>query len=150
MDDVERKRRHRHNMLLDKVYWQQYTESLRDPVMHLDYSQNIKLVEKNQVQSAHFSGRQQTLHDSLIQQENVSNTYIYHLSDDTNHDNIMTRQIIKSILEIHPEIYRSGVLYLRSDNCSTQYKSRYVFFDLSSIPYIVEKSENIFESCTLF
>ena len=43
----------------------------------MDYSQNVKLTEKNQAQSAHFSGRQQTLHDSLIQFPGDEFLYIY-------------------------------------------------------------------------
>ena len=124
---------HRHNVLLDKMFWQKFLDSTDEPVTHLDYSQNIKLVEKNQIQSAHFSGRQHTLHDSLIQQKDKPNTYIYHLSDDTNHDNVMTTEIINSIIQNHPEIVASGTLNLRSDNCSTQYKSKYVFHNFSKI-----------------
>ena len=90
----------------------------------MDYSQNIKLVEKKQVQRAHFSGHQHTLHDSLIQNGNEY-MYIYHISDDTNHDSIMTNEIIMSIITNHLMIIASGHLQLRSDNCSTQYKSRY-------------------------
>ena len=55
----------------------------------MDYFQNIKLTEKNQVQSAHFSGKQQTLHDSLMQNKG-HHDYVHHLSNDTNHDSVMT------------------------------------------------------------
>ena len=49
------------------------------------------------------------------------------MSDDTNHDSIMTMHIIEDNIKQHPELIADGVLILRSDNCSTQYKSRYVF-----------------------
>ena len=49
------------------------------------------------------------------------------MSDDTNHDSVMTMEILKTILEDHPEIIETGKLVLRSDNCATQYKSRFVF-----------------------
>ena len=39
----------------------------------------------------------------------------------------MTIEILSSILTHHPEVIETGVLNLRSDNCSTQYKSRFVF-----------------------
>ena len=94
--------------------------------MWMDYSQNIKLTEKRQAQSAHFSGKQQTLHDSLILHDNTY-TYIYHLSDDTNHDSVMTLKIIEDIIKFHPTIIKTGQLTLRSDNCSSQYKCRYIF-----------------------
>ena len=49
------------------------------------------------------------------------------MSDDTNHDSVMTMEILKTILEDHPEIIETGKLVLRSDNCLTQYKSTFVF-----------------------
>ena len=117
---------HRYHTLSDKVYWQRYLDSTDASVVWMDYSQNIKLVEKNQVQSAHFSGKQQTLHDCLIIYKG-QNKYVYHLSDDTTHDSVMTAEILKTIIDKHPEIIETGILVLRSDNCSTQYKSKFVF-----------------------
>ena len=38
--------------------------------MWLDYSQNINLTEKFQVQSAHYSGKQQTLHNTVLHSPN--------------------------------------------------------------------------------
>ena len=104
-----------------------------NPVTWMDYSVNIKLTEKQQAQSAHFSGKQQTLHDSLIQYPNKHFHYIYHISNDTNHDSVMTTQVVEGILMNHPEFIQSGRFSLRSANCSTQYKSRYVFKSLLNI-----------------
>ena len=117
---------HRYHTLLDKVYWQRYLDETDSAVVWMDYSQNIKLTEKNQVQSAHFSGKQQTLHDILISNNGI-NTYMYH---DTNHDSVMTFEILKTVVKEHPEVIKTGKLVLRSDNCSTQYKSRFVFRNL--------------------
>ena len=72
---------HQYHTLLNKVYWQRYLEEADSAVIWMDYFQNIKLTEKNQVQSAHFSGKQQTLHDSLIQNKGHHH-YMYHLSND--------------------------------------------------------------------
>ena len=118
---------HRHMTIVDKVYWARFLCNVDQPVLWMDYSMNIKLTEKNQVQSAHFSGKQQTLHDSLIQDEDGNFNYIYHLSNDTNHDSVMTIKIIEDIILAHPEVIRKGRLILRSDNCSTQYKCKFVF-----------------------
>ena len=117
---------HRYHTLLNKVYWQRYLEEANSAVIWMDYSQNIKLTEKNQVQSAHFSGKQQTLHDSLIQNKGHHH-YVYHLSNDTNHDSVMTEAILNDLIANYPEIIESSILILRSDNCATQYKSRFVF-----------------------
>ena len=117
---------HRYHTLLNKVYWQRYLEEANSAVIWMDYSQNIKLTEKNQVQSAHFSGKQQTLHDSLIQNKGHHH-YVYHLSNDTNHDSVMTEAILNDLIANYPEIIESGILILCSDNCATQYKARFVF-----------------------
>ena len=89
---------HRYHTLSDKLYWQQYLDETDSAVVWMDYSQNIKLVEKDQVQSAHFSGKQQTLHDTLIVC-NGKNKYVYHLSDDTNHDSVMTKEILQRVIQ---------------------------------------------------
>ena len=53
--------------------------------------------------------------------------YVYHLSDDTNHDDVMTEQVLCGIIESQSKVIESGRLLLWVDNCSTQYKSGYVF-----------------------
>ena len=42
----------------------------------------------------------------------------------------MTKTIITDLIKRYPEIIKSGKLVICSDNCSTQYKSLYVFQDL--------------------
>lgn len=52
----------------DKVYWKKmFLKNTQHHTLWLDYSQNIAFKEKRQVQSAHFSGKQQTLHNTIIQ-----------------------------------------------------------------------------------
>ena len=96
----------------------------------LDYSQNIAFNKKKQVQSAHFSGRHHTLHNTIIQGPDAKILYVYHLSDDTNHDSVMTFHIIRDILKHHPEIIEKGVLVLCSDNCQEQYKCKFTFYEM--------------------
>ena len=56
---------------------------------------------KVQVQSAHFSGKPHTLHNTVIHTlKNGEKKYVYHLSDDTNHDSVMTFHIIMESLKI--------------------------------------------------
>ena len=117
---------HRFNVSNDNYYWKLFLETTESYVLWLDYSQNIKLTEKNQVQSAHFSGRQHTLHNTVLRSPNGGIKYIYHLSDDTNDDVTMTFYIIEDIIKTHPEIINK-TLILRSDNCQDQYKSKYTF-----------------------
>ena len=87
---------------------------------------------KHEAQSAHFSGRQHTLHccvlhDQDLAENNPINQFIYHLSDDTNHNNIMTVSIIEDILKQYPQILSPGHIVICSDNCSTHYKSCFTF-----------------------
>ena len=49
--------------------------------IELDFSQNLALRPKDEVQSAHFSGKQVTLHCSIV--DPVGYRYHFHLSDDT-------------------------------------------------------------------
>ena len=56
---------HRYHVNSDKVYWQKFLEETKQYIVWLDYSQNISLTPKFEVPSAHFSGKQHTLHDAL-------------------------------------------------------------------------------------
>lgn len=68
-----------------------------------EYSQNVAFTEKKQVQSAHFSGRQHTLHNIVIQNTDGNALYVYHLSD-TSHDSVMTFHITWDIIKYHSEV----------------------------------------------
>ena len=68
--------------------------------------------------------------------------FIYHLSDDTNKDSTLTSTILKSIIEQFPRVIRNRTLVIRSDNASTQYKSKYVFKRVQQIAQ--ENNINIF------
>ena len=91
----------------------------------LDYSQNVNLTEKFQGQSSDCSGKQQTLHNTVLHSQNNKTTkYIYHLLDDTNHHCVFTCCVVEDIILNHPEVIEQGILVLRSDNCEEQYKNR--------------------------
>ena len=117
---------HRHSVRADVVFWEHLKGTLTQPYIHLDYSQNISLKPKSECQSEHFSGKEQTLHCTVLANPN-SNTYIYHLSDDTIHDAVMTFHVLESIITEHPELIEDGKLIIKSDNCSMQYKCKRTF-----------------------
>ena len=73
---------HRHFVSRDKTFWAQFMKTCEVPVLHVDYSENIKLTPKNEVQSAHFSGRQHTLHCSVLYEKGnqQGHKFLYHLS----------------------------------------------------------------------
>ena len=57
--------------------------------------------------------------------------YIYHLSDDTNHDATLTFYIIDDIRK-HPEIINKTLVF-HSDNFQNQYKRKYTFCKLKKL-----------------
>ena len=46
----------------------------------------------------HISGKQQILHNAIIRSPNSDRTYVYHVSNDTNHDAILTFAILEDII----------------------------------------------------
>jgi hypothetical protein len=123
---------HRHSVSADVVFWAYLVGKLEQPYLHLDYSQNIALKPKSECQSEHFSGKEQTLHCAVLAYP-TRNNYIYHLSDDTIHDAIMTFYVLESIMSEHPELIEGGKLIIKSDNCSTQYKCRRTFIQMKKL-----------------
>ena len=69
---------HRFGVSSDKVFWPIFRKECPYTILHVDYSENIKLT--------HFSGRQHTLHCSFLYKSNVKGDHEFLLSNDTNHD----------------------------------------------------------------
>ena len=93
--------------------------------IELDFSQNLALRPKDEVQSAHFSGKQLTLHYSIV--NSVNNGYHFQLSDDTNHDSIFVDHVIRNIIDKYGVCNLKYNLWIQSDNVSSQYKNKYSF-----------------------
>ena len=91
-------------------------------IYHLDYSENIAQQYKYEPQSAHFSKRQFSLH-CTVKHTPTLNEYIYHLSDEMRHDHVFTTTVLRHLIDQS----ESNIIRIKSDNCSTQYKSKYVF-----------------------
>ena len=82
--------------------------------IELDFSQHLALRPKHEVLSAHFSGKQFTLHCVIV--EPFQTRYHYHLSDDTKHDGIFVDQVLRDIIlkyDIHDEDW-----WIQGDNAS--------------------------------
>lgn len=94
------------------------------PIFHMDFSENLQLTPKMEVQDAHFSKKQYSLHCTVKYTGKSSASYMYHLSDELGHDIKYVSLVVKDLLSQSPEaeIYR-----FRSDNCSVQYKCHWVF-----------------------
>ena len=100
-------------------------ESFPGKYLEMDFSQNIALKTKNEVQTAHFSGKQQSLHCSIVIDENDALSYVYHLSDDTGHDPTFVNEVLNDIF-LRWNICNETIL-LKSDNAPNQYKDKYAF-----------------------
>ena len=117
---------HRYMVQSDRLYWENFKSQCPYRVVTMDYSENVKLHPKHEVHEAHYSGREHTLHCSIVEKDG-SWKFVYHLSDDTNHDSVLTGTILEDIIIQNPEIIASGYLVVRTDNCPPQYKSLHTF-----------------------
>ena len=108
---------HRFMVCNDTYYWKNFIQNSPFHIFWVDYSQNINLTEKFQVQSADYSGKQQTLHNTVLHSPNNKTTkYMYHLSD-----GVFTFCVVEDIILNHTEVIEQGILVLRSDICEEQY-----------------------------
>ena len=64
--------------------------------IQLDFSQNLALQAKDNVQAAHFAGKQFTLHCAIV--ERVKFRYHYHIIDYTKHDSVFVDHVIRDII----------------------------------------------------
>ena len=91
----------------------------------MGFSQNIALKTKDEVQTAHFSGKQQFLHRSIVIDENDALSYVYHLSDDTAHDPTFVDEVLHDIFGRWN--IRGETILLKSGNAWNQCKDKYAF-----------------------
>ena len=96
-------------------------ETYKKKFVELDFSQNMSLRPKDQVQFAYFFGRQFTLHCEICDLSEMS--YYYHLSDDRKLDAVFLDHVLCDI------IARYGIknedFWIQGDNTSNQYKSKH-------------------------
>ena len=59
-------------------------ERYKGRYIKMGFSENIAIKSKSEVQEAHFSGKQYTLHCTIVQPGEVK--FVYHLNDETTHD----------------------------------------------------------------
>ena len=88
---------YRYQIENDKFQWSRIVDTVSEygRNYHLDYSENLQCSTKFEPQSANFNKDQYSLHCTVAHcfEERVYNKYIYHLSNDTNHDSRFTHAI---------------------------------------------------------
>ena len=88
----------------------------------MDFSENLAQKYKYESQSSHFSKRQFFLHCTVKHLPN-SHEYIYHLPNKMKHNYAFTTTVLRQLIRESS----CDIIRLKSDNCATQYKSKYVF-----------------------
>ena len=85
------------------------------------------------VQSAHFPGKQFTLHCAIV--ERAKFWYRHHISDDTKHDSVFVNYFVRDITE------RRGIknedLWIQSGNALSQYKNKHALAFYQNQPMIL-------------
>ena len=117
---------HRYQIENDKFVFPKILETTDKfgRVFWMDFSENVSGTPKWEVQDAHFSKQQYSLHCTVAHLNNEYE-YLYHLSDDLLHDAKMVAAVVESILNIYNE--DSVLNRFKSDNCTCQYKCLNVF-----------------------
>ena len=71
-------------------------------IFHADYSENISGSPKDEPQSAYFSTEQYSLRCTValtFEDDELENTYFYHLSDDRIHDSYFTSHVVEELIQ---------------------------------------------------
>ena len=99
------------------------------PYVELDFSQNLAMKPKLEAQDAHFSGKQYTLHCSIVEPDDPK--YVYHLCDDTKHDSTYVHLVLEDIFD--DKGFKDTYVIIKSDNASNQYKDLYAFASMHQL-----------------
>ena len=78
---------------------------------------------KDEVQSAHFSGKHFTLPCAIA--EPALYRYHFHISDNTKHDPLFVDYVVRDIIEKYG--IRDDELWIQSNNAPSQYKNKHAF-----------------------
>ena len=81
----------------------------------MEFSENIAMKPKFEVQDEHFSGKQYSLHCSVV--KTGTQKYFYHLSDDTTHDPEFVHEILVDLFDKFS--IKNETIMIKSDNAPT-------------------------------
>ena len=104
-----------------------------------DFSGNLSQMHKLETQSLHFSKAQYSLQCTVKQCSNSDSSpyqYLYHLSDVMWHNHAFTAAAVEHIIFLETLL---DIVRFKSDNCATQYKSKYAFFWYSLVKKVSRK-----------
>ena len=118
---------HKFQVFNDKAHWPTILETnTHGEIEHMDFSENLTQLFKYEPQSSHFNKSQYSLHCTVKHTglEESPYHYLYHLSNVMQHDHTFTSVVVNEIIKSTgiPEI-----IHFKSDNCSAQYKCKWIF-----------------------
>ena len=124
---------HRNHLSYYRSSCPEYIQSHGNMSYHMDFSENLSLPLKYEVQSKYWSKKQVTVHTGVLRHVS-GDLKIYHsvLSDDKTHDQVFVKNVMDQILigMTEADCSQDEALMAVSDNCSGQYKSAQHFHDL--------------------
>ena len=104
-------------------------ESFNGKYIEMDFSENIAIKPKFEVHDAHFSGKQYSLHCSIL--EPGTQNYFYHLSGDTTHDQEFVHKVLVDLFD--KLSIKNKTTMIKSDNVLTQCKNKYAFNSMQTL-----------------
>ena len=98
--------------------------------LDIDFSENLTLQYKEDIQSTYYTKKQLTVHSGILKHKEHKSYHIY-VSDTRIHDQPFVRLSIDEMLSTTDDGY--VFILIESDNCGSQYKSAEHFFDMQVI-----------------
>ena len=118
---------HRYYIQCEKYIFSDFRSSIPDyGCIYWVMSENLAFTPKDQCQDAHFNQRQSSLCCTVEMNgpNSKDNNYHYHLSDYNTHNISYTGEVFD---DLYPMSTDMKIFRVKSDNCSEQFKSKYVF-----------------------
>ena len=110
-------------------------------IVTLDFAENYTCKFQNEVQSSHWSYKQVSIHTCVLQYNceddgcsKVITEYVVYVSDNLNHDAAFAKTVMERLL-VHLKTKGIKRVFLFSDGCSAQYKSRLPFMHLTELAH---------------
>ena len=100
-------------------------------IYHTDYFDNLSQEYKFELQSCHFNKSWYSPHCTVKHTgcDTLPYEYVSHLSLEMKHDFTFTSTVVRHLLEVD----KSSTIHSKSDNCTTQCKSKYIFKQWQSL-----------------
>ena len=89
----------------------------------MDFSENIAMKPKFEVQDAYFLGKQYSLHRSIV--EPGTQKQFYHLSDDSTPNPELVHEVLADLFD--KLSIKNEIIMIKRDNALIQYKNKYAF-----------------------